>query len=136
MRILLVEDDCDLVFLTREAFEDINPDVQITEASDGASALEMLAHDRFDIVILDYTLPGMNGVEVLQKIKEMGISIPVIMVSGQKNEEIIRAAMNAGAQDYIFKTPSYHGQLFSSAARAVEENTNQRVLKEGPEKRI
>jgi adenylate cyclase len=74
-------------------------------ASSGEEALELLAENQIDLVLLDLIMPGMDGSEVLQRIKDNPVSrpIPVIVISGRQDMEGIIACIGAGADDYLFK---------------------------------
>ena len=62
-------------------------------------------------VLLDYSLPKMNGLEVLERMRELGLTVPVVMATGQGDERIAVHAMNAGAIDYVIKTSGYFATL-------------------------
>jgi PAS domain S-box-containing protein len=63
------------------------------------------------VVLLDYSLPKMNGLEVLDRIREQDFHVPVVMATGQGDERIVVQAMNAGAIDYVMKTSGYFATL-------------------------
>lgn len=73
------------------------------EASDPAEALEQLRHETFDCIILDYQLPGTDGLQVLNAIRAAGVRTPVIALTGQGDEQTAVELMKAGAADYIGK---------------------------------
>lgn len=131
MHILLVEDNVDQRELTVEALAEKAPDVRVTEADNGSSALEILgqAHD-IDVVILDYSLPGMNGLEVLYEINQGQSKPPVIMVTGQGDEAVAVEAMKNGAQDYIIKIRNYHEALPITIERVIRQSQLKRELEE------
>jgi DNA-binding response OmpR family regulator len=99
--VLIVEDEGILVknltrYLEREGFE--------TQAvSSGEQGLPMLDSFRPDAVLLDYNLPGMNGLEVLRRIRERDPQVKVIMITGHGNVQVAVDAMKAGASDYLSK---------------------------------
>jgi len=64
-----------------------------------------------DIIILDYGLPGMNGMETFRKIKKYNPKIPVVIVTENKNIQIAQDFLNAGAYDYIFKEQNAFNKL-------------------------
>jgi CheY-like chemotaxis protein len=66
-RILVVDDERDMRYLTRAFLEHAFPGVLVSEAVDGASALALLARQRFDVVVSDYRMPGMDGFTLLSK---------------------------------------------------------------------
>lgn len=77
-----------------------------TDAScDGFEALEWLANNRCDLVLLDIMMPGMSGIEVLEKIRETrdGTELPIIMATAKNTRDDIVNALNLGANDYVTK---------------------------------
>jgi putative two-component system response regulator len=102
IRVLAVDDEPFNLDLIEAAFIDIS-EVEITDAKDGFSALALLAEDSFDVILLDISMPRMNGIEVLEKIKEDdSISdIPVLMVTA--NPEKRNECLLKGASDFISK---------------------------------
>ena len=77
----------------------------LTEAVDGRAALDALAADKFDLVLLDIMMPEMNGYEVLEHIKaDMSLrDIPVIMISAVDEMESVVRCIELGAEDYLSK---------------------------------
>ncbi|MBI3005334.1 MAG: response regulator [Ignavibacteriales bacterium] len=67
------------------------------------TAVELLENDVFDVIIVDYSMPGMNGVDFLKWMKEHQIDTPVLMVTGAGSENIAVEAMKSGAYDYFRK---------------------------------
>ena len=131
MHILLVEDNSDQRELTIDALAEKTPDLRVTEADNGSAALEILEQaDDIDVVILDYSLPGMNGLEVLYEINQGRTKPPVIMVTGQGDEAIAVEAMKNGAQDYIVKISNYHETLPVSIERVIRQDRMRRELEE------
>jgi len=131
MHILLVEDNIDQRELTIDALVEKTPDMRVTEAEDGSAALQILAQsDDIDVVILDYSLPGMNGLEVLYEINQGGTKPPVVMVTGQGDEAVAVEAMKNGAQDYIVKISNYHEALPVSIERVIRQDRMRRQLEE------
>jgi EAL domain-containing protein (putative c-di-GMP-specific phosphodiesterase class I)/DNA-binding response OmpR family regulator len=75
---------------------------EVTVVGDGPAALSRLAERRFDITLLDLVLPGMNGLEVLRRLRE-GSEVPVIVLSGQGDQARKVTALNIGADDFVDK---------------------------------
>ncbi|OXM84367.1 response regulator [Paenibacillus rigui] len=75
----------------------------IGEAGDGQEAFEFICAHRPDVVISDIIMPKMNGVELLQKVRETGISSRFVMLSCMSDFEYVRQAMEYGASNYILK---------------------------------
>jgi len=91
--------------------------------SDGESGLEQIKNHSFDCVLLDYSLPGDDGIEILKSLKGTHRYTPVIMLTGQGNENIAVSAIKAGAQDYISKsemTVLSLDRAISSAISAIQ----------------
>ncbi len=78
---------------------------RISLAEDGEEALAMIARERFDLVLLDIRMPGMDGIEVLQQIRcsYSQLSLPVIMVTAEDQEQRLVEALRVGANDYLTK---------------------------------
>jgi DNA-binding response OmpR family regulator len=74
----------------------------VTEAADGAAAVELVERERFDLVVLDMMLPGVNGLEILRRIRRMG-DMPVIMLTARAEESDRVAGLELGADDYVVK---------------------------------
>ena len=109
-RILIVDDDPEIRLALETYFE--MEDYEVTTADDGARALDMMADDPdLDLVLLDVVLPQVNGFEVLQKSEALGYTAPVLMMSGQGDQENILKGFGLGAQDYIVK-PFEPAELF------------------------
>jgi diguanylate cyclase (GGDEF)-like protein len=128
--ILLVEDNIDQRELTIFALTEKDPDVLVTEAENGPSALDVLEKNAVDIVILDYNLPGMNGLETLRELRQLKPKVPVIMVTGQGDETVAVEAMKSGAHDYIIKMRNYHDALPVTIEKVIRQNRMKRELEE------
>ncbi len=87
---------------------------------DAKEAIERLEHDTPDIIIVDYLLPGMNGLEFLKKLNREKRSIPVVMVTGEGDEDIAIESMKLGAFDYIVKTNNYFDLIPGIISKTLE----------------
>ena len=101
MRVLVVEDDFDLGgaltrLLTRRGF-------QAAHCTDGAAALQLLERELFEIAVLDLGLPGMDGLQLLQRLRGRGHSLPVLVLTARGGVGDRVAGLNAGADDYLAK---------------------------------
>jgi len=76
---------------------------EVAEASDGAEAVAIFAPGKFDMVLTDWNMPGMTGLEVLKKIREQDKEIPVIMVTTEAEKTRVLEAIQAGVTDYLVK---------------------------------
>jgi two-component system OmpR family response regulator len=100
-KILVVDDDPGV----RELLDDFlrSRGYEVDTASDGAAALAALHRFTPDLVLLDLMMPGINGMQVLRDRPESAREVPVIVVTAVTEEEIGRAALRAGAMDYVTK---------------------------------
>ncbi|TMQ15929.1 MAG: sigma-54-dependent Fis family transcriptional regulator [Candidatus Rokuibacteriota bacterium] len=98
--ILVVDDEPGL----RESFRLIlDDDYEVVDVPDGPAALDVLRSAQVDLVLLDIRLPGMDGIEVLERIKALDESVEVILVTAVKTVRTAVAAMKLGAFDYLTK---------------------------------
>ena len=106
--VLLVDDDKDELFLFNEALKEVPGSFKCTYASSGAQALEMLNYIQPDFIFVDYNLPVLDGVEVLNGIKkDKKISdIPVFLYSSSLTKDVNSTAMYLGAAGCIRKPNS------------------------------
>ncbi len=99
-RILVVEDDNDIAFLEKDYLEMNNYEVMVV--SNGLEAISTLEKTKFDLVVLDLMLPGMGGLDVCKRIREIN-DIPVIMVTAKGEVYDKVRGLGLGANDYITK---------------------------------
>ena len=100
-KVLVVEDERVVSFLLTRTLEAAG--YSVTAVGDGLDALEIGLSEKFDLVLLDQRMPGLLGLEVLQRWKAAGRDFPVIMVSGITGEADVITALELGAVDYIRK---------------------------------
>ena len=122
VRILLVDDDQDQSFILLQYLKRHRPDLAVSWAGNGEECLHMLKEGEYSAVILDHVLPDIVGVEVLARIKALGYTMPVVMVTGKGDEYIAAEAMRAGAYDYIVKDGNYFSNLPFALDRALERH--------------
>lgn len=84
---------------------------EVLPVFDGQSALSLFDDRRPDLVLLDYRMPEMDGIDVLREIKRMDANAPVIFITGEGSEDVAVQAMKAGADDYISKPISFPDML-------------------------
>lgn len=109
IKVLMVDDNIEHVNLCAEylpkAEFDLDPAYNATEA------YVKLQSNSYDIIVLDYALPDMNGIELMKKIKPLGLRVPMIFVSAYDDPDLSFEALRAGACDYIVKTFQYYENL-------------------------
>jgi two-component system response regulator TctD len=101
MNVLLVEDEFDLYgalirVLQRRGFE-------VTHTANGLEALRLIRAQSFDVVILDLTIPGMDGLQVLQRLRGGGNVTPILLLTARGTVGDKVSGLNAGADDYLAK---------------------------------
>ncbi|MDZ4278185.1 MAG: response regulator, partial [Dehalococcoidia bacterium] len=100
--VLVVEDSPEDAFIVGKALERFG--IRKVYAADNAEdGLKSIAKRAVDIALIDYNLPGMNGLRLLERIREARPETRVIIVTGVRDEHIAVAAMKAGAADYVTK---------------------------------
>src|SRR5881296_4493359 len=122
--ILVVDDDPGV----RESFRLILEDhYDVLDVPDGPRALDVASASQIDLVLLDIRLPGMDGIEVLERIKAIDEAVEVILVTAVKTVRTAVAAMKLGAFDYLTK-PFEEEELLSLVRRAVEKRSLEREV--------
>ncbi len=101
MRLLIAEDELDLAEALTVFFE--KNQFAVDAVNDGRSAYEYASSGEYDAIILDVMMPEMNGVEVLQKLRQEGIKTPVMMLTAKAQKEDRINGFNSGADDYLPK---------------------------------
>jgi len=117
-RILLADDLSFMRMVQKEILEEKGYEV-VGEASDGIEAIEKYKTLRPDIVILDITMPNMNGLEAMHKIFEIDKSARIIMCSALGQQQLIVEAIKAGVKDFIVK-PFKPERMLSAIEKALK----------------
>ncbi len=110
MNILIVEDDKKIANYSKEGFEE--EDFVVDLAYNGEDGLSLVETNTYDVIILDWMLPGIDGIEVCKKIRESGFTTPIIMLTAKTFIEDKVLGLNSGADDYIPK-PFYFEELLA-----------------------
>ncbi|MBP6023167.1 sigma-54-dependent transcriptional regulator [Ferruginibacter sp.] len=104
---------------------------KIDEASDGEEGLKRFSEKAYDIVLCDIKMPKVDGIEFLEKAKEINGDVPIIMISGHGNIDTAVEAVKKGAYDYISKPPDLNRLLITLRNAGDKQNlvTETKVLK-------
>jgi DNA-binding NtrC family response regulator len=118
-KILLIDDDEGLVhflsrFFTRKGYA-------VTACSGGRAAIDMISGETFDLILLDYKMPDLNGLDTLSEIRAVEVKTPVIMMTAYGTTDLAIEAMKRGAYDYLVK-PFERRELSRITAEALEVN--------------
>jgi len=117
--ILVMEDDATISAALDMILTEAGYDVDVAET--GEAALELFGQKRFDLIIADLKLPGINGMEVIKQIKEKTPEMEVIVITGVGTQPIAEEAMTLGAHDFLPK-PFTDDQIKTAINEALKEH--------------
>lgn len=123
LNILIVDDDAiDRAYYRQLLTQNSDFSCAIIEAESAAKALELCKKEHIDCILLDYLLSGMNGIEFIKELKKQGHqSIPIVMLTGQGDENIAVTAMKEGVADYIVKSQQNQYNLIKTIQNAIQK---------------
>lgn len=121
--ILVVDDEMQFLELTR-MFLEKGRGITVYTATSGDTALEMLKERRYDAIISDYAMPGMNGIEFMKRVRAMGDDTPFVIFTGRGREDVVIDALNFGADLYVEKGPDPNSQFSDIVSRIKQIVTN------------
>ncbi|MHC9539195.1 MAG: ATP-binding protein [Vulcanimicrobiota bacterium] len=130
IKVLHIDDDPTFLEIFKTMFRS---DFDITSRDSAVDVLAVLEEGGMDAVVLDYEMPGRNGLDVLREVREHHPSMPVLFYTGQGNEEVARQAFTEGATDYFVKHATVIAQrekIVNSIQKAVEKRTVEAELEE------
>jgi DNA-binding NtrC family response regulator len=135
-RILVIDDERSIRNTLKDILEFEKYQVELAE--DGFKALELLKNNDFDVILCDIKMPGMDGIEVLQKVEELKPDTPVVMISGHGNIDTAVESIKKGAFDFIEK-PLDLNRLLITLRNAMDKSsllTETKVLRKKVNKRF
>src|SRR5437762_11520654 len=100
-QLLIVDDDPNTLASLARAFRLAGHEATVCDSV--ARAVELIGTRRFDMILSDVVMPGRDGLSLLEELKALGISVPVVMISGQANIEMAVRATRLGAVDFLEK---------------------------------
>lgn len=134
LKVLVIEDDHqDFVYLQELLENQRNPEFVLTNHSRLEDGLRSLACDRFDVVILDLSLPDSHGYATFATLREHASDLPVVLMTGNDNNDLALATAQEGAQDYLVKQELNRNLLVRTLYYAVERNRLIRELQKSKE---
>ena len=130
LRVLIAEDSDDDAKLVLRALRKGDFDIEYERVASGNDLKKALDRQEWQIVVSDYRMPGFTGMDALRIVRDRGLEIPFILVSGTIGEEIAVDAISAGASDYLMKDRLT--RLLPAVVRALREQKihNERKLAE------
>jgi diguanylate cyclase (GGDEF)-like protein/PAS domain S-box-containing protein len=138
--VLLVEDNPGDARLIRELFAEgsptgaASPDFSVRTAETLRAAIECLRKERFDVLLVDLSLPDSHGLETVQRILPGARSTPIVVLTGSADEALAMRALQAGAEDYLVKGESDAHILKRSIRYAIERKATRTRLRDSEEK--
>lgn len=117
-KLLIVDDQAGIRLLLQEVFGEEGFETFL--APNGETALDIVANEQIDMILLDMKIPGMDGLEILRRIKAMDKQIKVIMMTAYSELEVINEMKNLGAMMY-FKKPFDIDELRTEVLRHFHE---------------
>ncbi|MGB3536127.1 MAG: ATP-binding protein [Microcoleaceae cyanobacterium] len=148
LKILIIDDDEVDRLAVQRALRKAGVKLEVSEAENCSSGINQLQQNRFDCVFLDYRLPDQDGLSLLKQVQALQIRVPLIVLTGQGDEQIAVELMKAGASDYLSKSrvsPERLWQVVRSAIRVYQaeekaerayqklQETNQLLLRKNRE---
>jgi len=129
--LLIVDDDPSFRASTRNRLRRLerSANVTILEASSGSEAMGLVAEHEVDCALLDYKMPGGDGLDWLEKLVAVERGIAVVMVTGAGSEEVAVKAMKAGATDYLVKGAISQDSLYRAIGNAMAKLEMFRTIK-------
>ena len=101
MHILIVDDEHEFLELMNNRLQ--KRGFTVVGASNGEQALELVREQSFDAMVLDVKMPGIDGIEVLRRVKQMKPELPVVLLTGHASVEAAMTGVETGAVDYLLK---------------------------------
>lgn len=134
LKVVIIEDEVAHFQLMKRAIHKELPLAMIDYFEEGALCLQRIEEINPDIIITDYLLPGMNGIEFMEALNRKNKDIPVIMITGQGNEGLAVQAMKLGAWDYLVKTSNFFTLLPGVIEKVVREQKLKEALRQSEER--
>jgi len=133
IRVLFVDDDRLLLDLSKEFLEQQEEDFRVDTAISAEETLRKLSEEGYDVVVSDYQMPVMDGLEFLSELRRQGNTVPFIVFTGKGREEVAVEAFARGADGYVMKggdPTAQYAELANWIKLAVARRKAQNALKE------
>ncbi len=103
MKVLFVDDEEEVREQARIYLEKEDEDIEITTASSGKEGLKLLERKNYDVIVSDYLMPGIDGIEFLKKVRARGNKIPLIIFTGKAGRKVADRAKKLGGNHFLLK---------------------------------
>lgn len=137
VRVLLVDDETELLKATKIYLEKAKKNYQIVIQNSANDALKLLGKEPFDVIVSDFQMPNMDGLEFLEKVRELDKDISFIIFTGKGREEVVIKALNLGADYYLQKggdVQSQFSELINLINKSVDKKKADIALRKSEEK--
>lgn len=114
-KVLLVEDDEELSEVLKHTL--VSRGFTVQTVSDGNSALALLKVNHYDVIVLDWMMPGLSGVDVCKRLRSNGNKCPILMLTARTTDDDIEEGLDAGADDYL--TKPFENKVLAARLRAL-----------------
>lgn len=114
-KVLLVEDDREMSEVLLHTLSNRGFTVQV--AADGREAINLLRVNQYDVIVLDWMLPGLSGIEVCRSLRAAGNQTPILMLTARTSDDDTTAGLDAGADDYL--TKPFENKILAARLRAL-----------------
>ncbi|MFW9993264.1 MAG: response regulator [Candidatus Odinarchaeota archaeon] len=132
--VLYVDDEKMLLDLTKTYLEEIsNYNLQVDVLTDPSQVFDRMKQKNYDIIVSDYQMPELDGLQLLELLRKQNKTIPFIIFTGRGREQVAMKALNLGASFYIMKgvdIQSQYGELFHAIKSAVHHSRTEKALRE------
>jgi len=127
MNILIVDDDAGDVYFLRELLTDVEAEAaRLVHVETLAAALQRVQEEQFDVILLDFFLPGSQGVESLCRLREHAQDVPIVFLTGLKDDDLGRQMLEGGAQGYLVKGQIEGAELLRTLDDVIARHRTQR----------
>ena len=121
IRVLHVDDEKNQLEFTKMFLEELDQEVTVDSVSDPLEAIRLQSRNSYDVIVSDYKMISMTGLELLQKVRAWS-NVPFILYTGRGSEEVAESAFRAGVDDYLKKEADLsHYQVLSKRIRQTVE---------------
>jgi two-component system chemotaxis response regulator CheY len=104
MKTILIVDDLPMMrTVIRNILTQLNAHSKCIEAEDGLDALRCLANTKVDLILLDWKMPNLSGIDFVKRVRALKLDVPVIMITGESGHANVAQALKSGISDYILK---------------------------------
>ncbi len=127
MRVLIIEDNRDHLYLIEHILSsDDEVDFIVDTVLCGKDAIEKIAEspNLYDSILIDYTLPDITGLDLIDKINDLTGNIPIIMITGRNEKKTINEAIRRGAHTYLIKSDCFLEKIPYTVKKAVKAKTS------------